>query len=96
MSDRILHLDSILVNGIAQPGALRGGVLVSDPPKDVPWRLHLTTTRVIEWEEGDHYDLEVVTREGPIARGRASLEQTDGQAHMFFGIEAIEIVSPDL
>ena len=91
MANKTLHIETISVNGTVQPGEVRGGVLISDPPKEVPWRLHLATTRATDWEAGIEHELEVVTREGPVVRGRAVLSSTDTQAHMFFGVGELEI-----
>ena len=91
MPNRTLHIESISVNRTTQPGAVRGGVLITDPPKSPPWRLYLATTRPTEWELGDEHDLEVVTREGHTVRGRALLAQTDGQSHMFHGLAELDV-----
>lgn len=94
MPNKTLHIESISVNGTPQPGAVRGGVLITDPPKALPWRLYLATTRRTDWEQGNEHDLEVVTREGPVIRGRALLAQTDGQSHMFHGLAELDLNGP--
>ncbi len=91
MSARSYHLARVVVEGQPLEGVVHGGFHVPPPagpeePAQVAWRLHLATTRRMDWQPNRHYALVVETLEGPAFEVSGRLVDTDGKAHDFAGV----------
>ena len=91
ISTRSFHLAQLKLAGKQPEGVVHGGFHIMPLPNDVSaeeieWRLHLVTTRYIEWEIDREYALTIELMEGPVFEVSGTLIASDEKAHEFSGI----------